>query len=63
MKPFPKGTVKIKLNDFINATGNHIVSLNFDTIVLGNDDCVRIKNDQKSRLLHFNKNNKILIFL
>ena len=51
-----------KLKDFISVTGNHIVSLNFDTIILGNGDYTRIKNDKKSRLLHFNQNNKIFWF-
>jgi len=56
-----------KLNALLSASGDHLVSLNFDSLLLGLDNKNKNKNkkiipDKQSHLLHFKQNDKTFWF-
>jgi hypothetical protein len=51
-----------KLDVLLDVSGDHIVSLNFDSLLLGTNKSKPIIPDKQSHLLHFKQNNKTLWF-
>ena len=51
-----------KLDALIDVSGDHIVSLNFDSLILGANKSKPIIPDKQSHLLHFKQNEKTIWF-
>ena len=51
-----------KLNAFLSASGDHLVSLNFDSLLLGVNKSKPVIPDKQNHLLHFKQNDKTFWF-